>query len=275
MKNGGLSIIFVFSCLLLCACVNVFKLSDLRTDGYHYPNNIEKAKTLLAEMGQAHQIEMWDKIETYEVTYKDEFYGFIGKQAHPFKEQDMTFQLSYIPGTFDGQMQIASGKENGKTWGYQSGQTYRKLADGSVEPKKNKDMKFWIPTYQYFIEFPSRIQEASSVDYVGENTINGINVEGVLASWNTINPQKDLDQYLIWLDAQTKQIVKIEYTVRDAYKFVTGAAYYQDYKNYDGIILPSNMPVESNLVKKGILHKMGITNFEANRKSIAELRPLN
>ncbi|MBV6654912.1 MAG: hypothetical protein KI786_14200 [Mameliella sp.] len=65
------------------------------------------------------------------------------------------------------------------------------------------------------------------MDYLGRKVINGIESEGVIASWNTVSPQKEIDQYIIWIDAASKRIVKVDYTVRDAYKFVTGGAYYK------------------------------------------------
>lgn len=275
MLNKRFIIAWILCCVTLASCVNVFSLADLQPDNYSYPSDTDKAAMLIRQMGIAHNIAQWDSIETYQVTYKDDFYGFFGKQAHPFKEQDMTFSLSYVPGTFDGQLEIKSGKQSGDLWGYQNGKTYRKTKAGTVEEKKNKDMQFWIPTYQYFIEFPSRIQEATSIDYIGEKVINGVRTEGVIASWNTVKPQKNIDQYLIWLDAESHRIVKIEYTVRDAYKFVAGGAYFESYKDYDGIILPSTMPVESNLVKDGLLHKMSIESFTADPVRKAELRPLD
>lgn len=275
MKKVFKVVLFLSVIILIHGCISFFKLSDLQLEGYKYPNNPDKGKLLLKEMGEAHQIHIWDRIETYNVIFEDEFYGFLGKQSHPFKEQKMTFSLSYIPKTFNGQLEIVSGKEKGDIWGIQSWKTYRKDENGEVVVKKNKNMKFWIPTYQYFIEFPNRIQEASSVDYMGRKTINGIECEGVIASWNTVSPQKDIDQYIIWLDSKSKMIVKVEYTVRDAYKFVTGAAYFKEYKNYNGIILPSTLPVESNLLKKGFLHKMSIKNFTPNKLSSNVLTPLN
>jgi hypothetical protein len=275
MKKGiKISILFL-AVILMYGCVSFLKLSDLQSDGYSYPNNPDKGKLLLGEMGIAHQIHMWDSIETYKVIYEDEFYGFLGKQAHPFKEQKIRISLNYIPKTFDGQLEIISGKEKGSIWGIQSWETYRKGLDGKITIEENKDMKFWIPTYQYFIEFPNRIQEASSVDYIGEKTINGIECEGVIASWNTVSPQKDIDQYVIWLDSKNKMIVKVEYTVREAYKFITGAVYFQDYRDYDGIILPSALPVESNLKKEGFLHTMSIKDFTANQMSSDTLTPLD
>ena len=260
--------------LAISSCVNVFKLVDLRVHDENVSSNPEKAQQLLSEMGIAHGIANWDSIQTYNVSFEDEFYGFIGKQAHPFKEQEMKFSLNFIPKTFNGQLEIVSGKEKGTLWGIQSWETYRKDTDGNMSEKKNKDMKFWIPTYQYFIEFPSRIQEASSIDYVGEKIIDGIKTEGIIASWNTIEPQKDIDQYVIWLDSESKRIVKVEYTVRDAYRFVSGAAYFQDYKEYNGLLLPSKLPVESNLLKDGLLHTMSITDFKADLVSVDSLMPL-
>ena len=46
-----------------------------------------------------------------------------------------------------------------------------------------------------------------------------------------------------------------------------------DYKNYDGILLPSSMPVESNLLEEGFLHEMRILDFSKNNFPERELRP--
>lgn len=263
-----------FAIIAISGCVNVFKLADLRVDKENASSNPEKAQQLLTEMGVAHGITYWDSIQTYNVSFEDEFYGFIGKQAHPYKEQEVQFSLNYIPKKFNGQLEILSGKQTGDHWGIQSWETYRKDEDGNMSAKKNKGMKFWIPTYQYFIEFPSRIQEATSIDYLGEKVIDGIKTEGVIASWNTTEPQKDIDQYIIWIDSESKRIVKIEYTVRDMFRFISGATYFQDYKIYNGLLLPSKLPVESNLVKNGLLHTMSIADFKADLVSVDSLMPL-
>ncbi|MDA9774240.1 hypothetical protein N9B82_04710 [Saprospiraceae bacterium] len=275
MKKSIKIFFLLISVLSMYGCVNIFKLSDLQSNGYKFPNNIDKAKLLLQEMGVAHKIHMWDSIDTYNVIFEDEFYGFLGKKSSSFKEPKMTFSMNFIPKVFTGQLEILSGKEKGDAWGIQSWETYRINAIGEVEMQNNKNAKFYIPTYQYFIEFPLRIQEASVVDYMGEKIVNGRECEGVIASWNIVSPQKEIDQYVIWLDSQSKRIVKIEYTVRDKYKFVSGAANFEEYKDYSGFIFPSQMPVETNLLKEGYLHKMSIVNFTPNKLSSSMLKPLN
>ncbi len=266
------------SFLSLTILVGLFfscKTVDLRPDGYEYASDIDRAKQLLEEMGKAHQIENWKKLETYNVILEDEWYGFLGKMSHSFKEQKNELSLNYIPKTKDGQLKFLSGKEKDDVWGIQSWQTYYLDENGNPKVKKNKNMKFYIPTYQYFIEFPVQIQDATSVDYLGTKMIDGVKSEGVIASWNTVAPQKDLDQYTIWISAESKRIIKIEYTVRDKFRFVSGEAYFQDYKDYDGVILPSTMPITSNLLKEGYLHKTSIKSFTPNKVAASSLTPLN
>lgn len=263
----------IFGVLLLVGGFEFFSLSDLRSGNSNYPNSHAKAQQLMKEMGIAHNIYLWDSINSYTATYEDEFYGFLGAQSHPFKEQKMSFALSYIPKKYTGQLEVISGEEKGKVWGVQSGETYTKNKEGKVSRIQNKDMKFWIPTYQYFIEFPNRIQEATALAYIGSKIINGIETEGVLASWNTVEPQRDIDQYIIWMDKNSKRIVKVEYTIREMYGFISGGAYFQKYKDFNGMLLPTELPVESNLVE-GILHKMNIVDFKPNQIE-ATLLPLN
>lgn len=260
--------------IVAVAAVLIFGTADLRTDSAKQNPNEQKAKLLLEEMARAHQIENWDDISTYTVRFHEEMFGAIGKSSNPFPEAKSQFDLSYIPRTYDGKLSFTEGPNQGQSWGIQSWQTYTQQDGGQPKFGKNKNIFFWVPTYQYFVEFPLRIMNANAFSYAGKKTIKGKVCEGVLASWNTTEPQRHIDQYLIWLDADTKRIVKLEYTVREMFNFLTGAAYYTEYKDFDGIILPTKMPVESNLLGEGkYLHQMDILGFEKNTLSESELRP--
>ena len=272
----ALKIIGVIVGLLIAGVVAVlaFGTSDLRTETAKQNPSEEKARFLLNEMAKAHQIQNWDSISTYTVRFQEEMFGTIGKSSNPFPEAKSQFNLSYIPNTYDGKLSFTDGPNKGIAWGIQSWKTYKTTNGGDATFKKDKVTYFWVPTYQYFVEFPLRIMNANAFGYAGKQTINGKACEGFIASWNTIEPQRHIDQYLVWLDTETKRIVKLEYTVREMYNFLTGAAYYTEYKDFGGIILPTKMPVESNLVSKGkYLHQMDILNFESNTMSVSDLRP--
>lgn len=258
--------------VLIAGCVNFIKLSDLRTPTAKSAPDEQKARQLLEAMGKAHGISNWDSISTYSVRFSDTFFGFIGKSGNPFKSDSTYFQLDYIANSFDGRLQILHGEPKDQIWGVQSWQSYSQNPNQEVQFEKDKDITFWVPTYQYFVEFPLRIQQASAVAYAGESIIDGKQCEGILASWNNIEPQKEIDQYLIWIGKEDKRIVKVEYTIREMFKFLTGAAYFKDYKDYSGILLPSYMPVESNLAKD-FIHKMRILDFTPNSLDSGLLRP--
>jgi len=250
-----------------------FGTSDLRTDEAIFSPNKKNARVLLQKMGQAHGIENWKDLETYSVEFRDEFYGVFGEMGNPFPMDTAEFMLTYIPNTYDGKLEYLNGPFMTQTWGIQSWKTYRSNLSQGLKFEENAEMKFWIPTYQYFIEFPMRIQTADTVAYAGEKKINEIDCEGIIASWNTITPQRDVDQYLIWINKETHQIVKLEYTIRDQYNFLKGAVSFLDYQNFNGMLIPTNMPVESNLVNGEVLHKMEILDILKNPITQRELRP--
>lgn len=256
--------------LLLCSGC---KIADLQTSVAKQHPNETNARELLEAMAVAHGADKWSDVATYTVNFEDEFYGFFGKQGHPFPDHSIRFDLSYIPNSFDGQLKFVTSKKKGEIWGIQSWQTYRQKVGEELAFKKDKEIAFWLPTYQYFLEFPARIQKATALAYAGRKEIGGVDCEGILASWNTTDVQKETDQYLIWINRKTKQIVKLEYTVREKFKWLTGAAWYKGYKNYEGILLPSKMTVESNIKKKGNLHEMRILGFQKNSISKDQLQP--
>jgi len=262
----------LFFVLLIILGTNGCKLSDLRSTNPVISDQI-KAKQLMTDMGVAHGIHKWDSIDSYTATFGDEFYGFFGNAGNPFKEEKMKLSLCYLSGSFTGQLEIISGKEKGEIWGIQSWETYTMDENDKAVLKKNKDMEFWIPTYQYFIEFPKKIQEATVMDYVGTKVIEGTQAEGVIVSWNTLEPQKDVDQYVIWIASDTKRIVKIEYTIRAIYGFISGEAFFKDYKYFDGMLLPTEFPIVSSLTKEGLLHQMSIIDFNANTIDPKLLKP--
>lgn len=259
--------------LLLVILYKIFAVADLRTDTAKNAINETKAKQLISDMGKAHGIENWQNVKTYSVNFEDEFFGFLGSKSHAYGADKVNMTLNYIPDSFDGRIDFTSNPLKGESWGIQSWETYIKKGDGIINFKDDSNITFWLPTYQYFMEFPMRIQKATAFNYAGEKKIEGTLCEGVMASWNSTEPQSDIDQYLLWIDKSTHRLVRLEYTVREQFRFLTGAVNFKGYEFHEGILLPAIMPVESNLVPVGLLHEMRILDFKTNILSPENLRP--
>jgi len=250
--------------------------SDLRKNISIVDDSSGKARALLESCAKAHGQKAWQDITTYRLEIEDRFFPPMGEFSHPFEEDSIHLMLTYIPNTFSGQMRFLSSRRLGRIWGIQGSKPYWITKNGRVRKTDSENIKFWLPTYQYFFEFPFRILNADTIAYVGEKMIGENLCNGVFASWNTLSPQKNIDQYLIWINKETKRIEKLEYTIRDAYayNFLTGAIFYKDYKYFDNeILLPTRLPVESNLLKEGFLHEIILHDFEKNYSSVEKLSP--
>ena len=151
MKFFCNSFLLVLSVLWISGCERSVELSDLRLNTYEFPNNPDKAKRLLKEMGIAHQIHLWDSIETYQVIFEDEFYGNLGEQSNPFKEQKIDIFLTLHSKNYllvNLKLLVARTKEiSGE---FNLGKRIAKNRDGEIEIKKNSDMKFWISDIPIF-----------------------------------------------------------------------------------------------------------------------------
>lgn len=263
MKNK----IFLYALIIVAISLGVLscKTVDIRTEEVKSTIEREKGLELLAKMQDAHDIENWKNIGTYSCHIVDEFYGLAGKLGNPFPNNVADFELTAIPYTFTSKATFQDGKWEDKVWGIQSWQTYEVNPGESLikHNKNHKDIEFWLPTYQYFIEAPLRLPEADIVSYGGERTLDGKIYDIVFISWGTDEPQKDIDQYNIWLDRETHMLKMLHYTVRDANGLVNATMKYETYeKNGKRILFPSELKSNlSNPEKTKTFHKITIDNI--------------
>lgn len=247
-------------------------ISDIRTPEVKANWDEVRGRALLQEAFEAHGCARWDSLETYEVRFHDQFYGFLGKNGNPYPDDKADLILQYIPKTYNGRAQFMEGPLKGKVWGLQSWKTYIESPDGTRTWKPDKDIEFWLPTYQYFIELPARIGKATVVSYAGERLRNGETYDLVFATWGKPGPQKDIDQYLLYINRRTHLIDRLEFTVRDIMKFMKGGLNYATYKDYDGLKIPVYMPVD-NPFGKGVLHEMRISDFVPDKVDRSVILP--
>ncbi len=250
--------------------------SDLRTKSIkedHFDE--EKGKSLLRSAQEVHGINAWKNINTYTVTLQDDFIGLKGKFAKPLPEKKGSLKMECIAGTFNARGTVLTGKRAGDVWGMQAWKTYTLNDQGKVEFKKDKTTEFWIPTYQYFIELPFRISEASVITYAGEKAFDGKTFDLVFASWGKAAPQKDTDQYLLWINQENHRIERVQYTVRDILPFVKGTVEFNDFTEINGVWIPHDMPVRTNPSSKSLLHRMQLSDFIPNQPEESTLLPDN
>jgi len=255
MKNISRSFLYI---LLTTVALSSCKLADIRTKVVKNKTESirQKGKKLLSESYVAMGMNKLINYQTYTVEYEEQYYG-VGKFINKFKANPIELTIDFIPQQFTGRATVENGKKKGNRYYHNKGKTYYKSAKGK-EQEKNKIASFWLPTHQYFLEFPLRIQEASEVVYAGDTVVNDKAYHLVMASWNTIEPQKEIDQYLIAINKTTNFIDYIQFTVRDVAGFVITTAKYNKFIQKNGISYPANITVHGKRYDSKKLYEMRV-----------------
>ncbi|MEO1050146.1 MAG: hypothetical protein AAFX87_05960 [Bacteroidota bacterium] len=275
MKTGQFYIIaltiFVSSC----------KLADLRTSSID-PQSLPReprAVELLEKVIVAHNLQKLKEAETYSFQTRDNWKGLM-TLINPMLKDNEWVEVRFRPMSFDGQMQYLETKNKDVIYGIQSFNYYQKDGASEAEFKKKEKMVFAIAAMQYLFELPLRLVEAPILKYAGTKTFEGTTYELVFATWKSTQPNKEHDQYLLFIHPETYQLAFASYTIREMYmpapKGMYGSIRYEDMvENEDGIKYPSTLYVQINKLKKNKkwAHKMVLKDLTLNGFDKAMLYP--
>ncbi len=241
--------LFLATVTVYCGCNyadlrNTFMKSPQTTDSRAY------GKQLLLKTAQRHGLQHWSSFQTKEFVAVDEW---ITENRSWWPSNPQRFRMQTILNTFSSRVELLDGNARGEIWGIQSWAPFLKKANAS-EPAflkaPSRSIEFYLPTLQYFDEFPFRILSAPLVSFAGEKTLNDRKYRLVFATWGSWEPNPDHDQYLIWIHQETGLIDMVHYTLRDAVKWAdppmknvlkvmaVGTIHFRNYRQLQGIWVP-------------------------------------
>ena len=253
---------FVFLCIVLGSC----RLADIYRDVPSTEDN-QKIEELISKVEEAYGgWENWNALTSVRVKGSDEWPTWHWRLlVNPWKERKVNFQIDWQPLKDNVRIELLSGKQSGATYGVQQWVTYEMVDDRAVFTK-NRSIEFHLPTQVYFYEFPFRIREANVYAYGGTTEIDGKHYDRMKMSWNTLDPQQELDQYLLYINQETSQVEYLQFTVRDQGKFPTATAHYSDFKKVGDFTLPYKVTVyfQNEPPGESIGHILTVTSYDFN-----------
>ncbi len=200
---------------------------------------------LLLEAARRHGLSSFQKISSYEVTIRNEWYGIAKHFAElPGKPSVLNLIIHH-----DSNYISLINASNQTYWLLKNDKIYIKEGEVLLE-KDNAGKKMALKTIQYFIEFPFRIIEAEIMIDLGEDTLHKQTYKKVFVTWSEIAPHKEHDQYIVWINSTTGLIDLIEFTVRETARFAKGAMFFNNYKKYNEVLFPTNNFGKTNIHKK-------------------------
>ncbi|MBL4755965.1 MAG: hypothetical protein JKY52_20525 [Flavobacteriales bacterium] len=126
----------------------------------------------------------------------------------------------------------------------------------------------------YFTSYYFRIIEAPVIGYVGEEERDGNKYDLVFASWGEKQPNRKMDQYIIWINRETGLIEHSEFTVREMPgSFMKGTVTNEDFRNINGVIIPFKQTERLSLDGKSFFHKWTINELSYDQfdKSLVQI----
>lgn len=185
--------------------------------------------------------------------YDDKF-GLSG-----WDETPQQLQMRCVLGTDDSELTLLNGSNTGKTWGMDNWKHYQKAADGTKNFQAKKQFERKMIFKNYWFQFPFRIGEAPIIAYAGESTVEGKTYDLLYATWGSVAPNREYDQYILYLDKETRHIEWLHFTIREVFNFMNSTANFTDFRKVNGILTPFNQ-----YVVRGTPEKVG-AKFHENR----------
>ncbi len=214
---------------------------DIRPE-YLKENNISEAdkikgKALLQEMQEAYGgMDNWLAFKTGRYAQTADWYenkmGIAGWDTLP-----QQFEMTSTLGTDNAEFTLLNGQNKGQTWGVEDWKSYQKIGD----QKKfipNEKYHHKLIYKNYWFQFPFRISEAPIIAYAGEDKVDGETYDLLYATWGSETPNREYDQYVLYVDKATKMIEWLHFTLRDKVNFIHITASFTHFKNINGITLP-------------------------------------
>ncbi|MEL6589924.1 MAG: hypothetical protein AAFQ68_07590 [Bacteroidota bacterium] len=240
MKRRTIIILGVIGILLIGGLIVLNTPIDLRPDAIASgisATQYQKGKELLAEMQAAYGgKEAWLAKETGSYEQIAVWYGnsFIaGWDTLPQR-----FEMTSSLGTDNSEMSLVNGPNQGQRWGVEAGKSYFVGASGKREFIQNDQYQHKLLYKNYWFQFPFRLDEAPIIAYAGEASLEGKAYDLLYITWETEAPNAQYDQYVLYLDKESRQIEWLNFTVREKFKFAPFTAQFTDIKIVDGILCP-------------------------------------
>ena len=241
MKKYWKIIASVLAITLIAVIWILYTPSDLRTP--HLKKQISQAdyikgRSLVSQMQEAYGgMDRWMSFKTARYAQTADWYddklGIAGWDTLPQR-----FQMTSTLGTDNAEFTLLNGENTGQIWGVVDGKSYHRKRSGANEFIENKKYQHKLIYKNYWFQFPFRMSEAPIIAYAGERTIKGKVYDLVYATWGSEKPNKQYDQYILYLDPQTKMIEWLNFTVREKLNYFQATAQFADFADINGIISP-------------------------------------
>ncbi|MEL6559978.1 MAG: hypothetical protein AAFQ94_17445 [Bacteroidota bacterium] len=278
MKN----LLLIITIALLYSC----KLADVRPElvkGKLSDSDEEKGLSLLKQSIEAMGYNNFESISTVETTMTFDWrFPWSSMPLHSFPgARNKPMRLLLEVGSFNGQSRYLSGRKKDAVFGLQSWESYRQLPGKELELKKDPRRSWGLATFHYILETPYRLLSADVITYAGTKEFEGQQYDLVYVTWKDPKPHKAHDQWLIYINQDTKHVDLCHLTIRDFFmpfppNMAMGTVRFLNREETEpGIKLPTEIVIQLLNPKKAKKHlyKLTFEDYRFDTRPPEDLKP--
>lgn len=192
---------------------------------------------LMSEIHEAYGgIDHWRSFGTgsyYQVAdWYDDKLGVAGWDTIP-----QEFVMTSMLGTDDSYFMLMNGANTGEIWGVEDWKSYH-IDGGEKIFQEHEKYQHKLIYKNYWFQFPFRISEAPIIAYAGKGNIEDKEYDLLYATWGGAEANGTYDQYIMYVDPETRLIEWLNFTLREKVKFINITARFDDFQTINGITLP-------------------------------------
>ena len=211
----------------------------------------QKAYALLEETMKAQGYDNYEMHKSYEMETINISKSWIASATKIWSEDSAQLKYSISVAENNGKVEYREGEDKGFGAAFVDNQYYEKAINANhyTPADRNKAFIFGIEATKFLGEVAKGVKAAEFVAYAGEEEVNGQKYDVVFGTWESVEPNDDFDQYVLYINKDTKLIDRVKLTIRKPYFWAPGqkagyaSAIFEDYRDVDGFKLPFKQTV--------------------------------
>lgn len=226
--------------LLAVLAISACKPIDIRPKETRYEfDSLPNGQTTIENIiNKAGGLVEWRNSGIVSFKITDEWFTRTYLTGSPWREKKLEAIIDWAPNNEENTRLI---NETTKVnYGVQADRTYTVDENGVKETNKNLQ-DFYINTVRYIIEMPFRAYDAEIKKFMGQVEIEGKKYYRVFYSWETTQPVKDIDQFILYINVETAEVEYATFTVRGSNKRDYTSVKFSRFNTYDRFKIPNKI----------------------------------
>ncbi|MEM7136758.1 MAG: hypothetical protein AAF500_09285 [Myxococcota bacterium] len=235
--------------LAIVGAIDRFLPADIRPDGMRSVRGDDaEARERLEEVRAAHGASAWENYGVMEVAFDDDWPFWLTRTAlSPWDVPEQQLRAKLLRRSWTTEMTLLNGDQPGKRWGVQSWKTWTAPPSGVASFEPSWVIRTMVPGLRYFLELPLAQDTATLVQDAGEVTVGDETYERLYVTWRRASPQRDLDQYVLWIEPDSGLVERVDFTIRALSGLAVARADFRDYRDFGGVKVPSEIVIDGVL----------------------------